>query len=242
MGIQAQPLLGNTDNTRRRISFIKGLRTPLPCCLQSLVISEGHHKRGTLMQLNPKMRKFMGKGQHSQPERTFSFRNKRSVLGLPCPAFTGQRNLEFPTGYTGILHLADCLQLPHGATELPLPRSRGSFPAAPSPLCHHPPLPSAHGEPGEEPGAAQVGWGGSTPRGRVHEKGEAAALEDSALQDREFSLREQLASDQGFQIKNRKKKKSRNNRKKKNPTRWASSQLQEHVKGQGINCSFYTWR
>lgn len=161
MGIQAQPLLGNTDNTRRRISFIKGLRAPLPCCLQSLVISEGHHKRGTLMQLNPKTRKFMGKGQHSQPERTFSFRNKRSVLGLPCPAFTGQRNLEFPTGYTGILHLADCLQLPHGATELPLPRSRGSFPAAPSPLCHHPllHLPTESQVRSQE----QHRWGGEAP-------------------------------------------------------------------------------
>lgn len=87
-----------------------------------------------------------------------------------------------------------------------------------------------------------MGWGGSTPGGRVHEKGEAAALEDSALQDWEFSLREQLASDRGFQIKNGKKKNPGTTGKKKTPTRWASSQLQEHVGGQGINCSFYTWR
>lgn len=111
LGIQAQLLLGDTDSTQRKISFIKGLRTPLLCCLQSLVISEGHHKRGTLMQLNPKARKSMGKGRHSQPEETFSFRNKCSVLGLLCPAFTAQGNLEFPTDYTGILHLAECREL-----------------------------------------------------------------------------------------------------------------------------------
>lgn len=60
-----------------------------------------------------------------------------------------------------------------------------------------------------------MGWGGSTPGGRVHQKGEAAALEDSALQDREFSLREQLASGRGFQIKKGKKKKIQEQQEKK---------------------------
>lgn len=144
---------------------MEGLRTAL-LCLQSLVSSEGHHKRGTLMQLNPKTRKIQGK-RAAFPARE---NIQRSVLGLLSQPRGIHNSLRATLGY--------CTWQLQGAPDLPLPRSRGSEPPLPSPTASICPR-----EPGEEPGAARAGWGGSTPGGRVHQKGEAAALEDSALQD-----------------------------------------------------------
>lgn len=159
MGIQAQPLLGDTDSTHR-ISFMKGLRTPLPCCLQSLVISEEHHKRGTLMQLNPKNVKIHGKkGQHSQPEKTFSFRNKRSVLGLLCPAFTGQRNLEFPTLEYCTWQTASSYPTELQNCHFPDPGVHSQQLRAPSVIIHRFHLPTESQVRSQE----QHRWGGEAP-------------------------------------------------------------------------------
>lgn len=104
-GSRHSPLLGDTDDTQREILFVKRLQTPLLCCLQSLVISEGHHKRGTSTQLNPKPREIHGErgGIPSQRKHSASC----SVLGLLCFHSPG----EFPVGCTGILHLAGCREL-----------------------------------------------------------------------------------------------------------------------------------
>lgn len=71
------------------------------------------------MQLNPEMKRTLKKGQHFQPQLTFNFQNKRSDPDLLNPAaacFTetsAYRSEEsgIPYRLTGILHLADCLQL-----------------------------------------------------------------------------------------------------------------------------------
>lgn len=106
-GSRHSPLLGDTDDTQREILFVKRLQTSLLCCLQSLVISEGHHKRGTSTQLNPKPREIHGE------MGVFPARENIQLLVVcwACSASTAQRNLEFPVGCTGILHLAGCREL-----------------------------------------------------------------------------------------------------------------------------------
>lgn len=160
--------------TTRGGEFLLGEGSELPsllCCLQSLVISEGRHERGTRMQLNPKT-----KG-NPRKKGSIPSQRKHPAFGTSAApwACTARRKLEFPTDSAGILHSA-------GSHRTATSQIQGVIPDS-----SEPPVPSsAHGEPGEEPGAAQVGWGGSTPGGRVHQEGEAAALEDSALQDRDF--------------------------------------------------------
>lgn len=74
------------------------------------------------MQLNPEMRRRFEKGQLFQPELTFNFQTKRSDLDLLNPAASRFRETNayrseesgIPYRLTGILHLADCLQLTHG--------------------------------------------------------------------------------------------------------------------------------
>lgn len=73
------------------------------------------------MQLNAEMRRTFEKGQHFQPELTFNFQNKRSDLDLLNPAVScfmetnayRSEECEIPYRLTGILHLADRLQLTH---------------------------------------------------------------------------------------------------------------------------------
>ena len=70
------------------------------------------------MQLNQEMRRTFEKGRHFQPALTFNFQNK-SDLDLLNPAVScfmetdAYRSGEsgIPYRLTGILHLADCLQL-----------------------------------------------------------------------------------------------------------------------------------
>lgn len=86
----------------------------------------------TLMQLKPKARKSVGKGQHSQPEEIFS------VVSWACSALLSQPrggNLEFPTlGYCTWQNVGSYKTalsqiqgfLPH-SSEPPLPSSTASI-------------------------------------------------------------------------------------------------------------------
>lgn len=158
LGTQAQPSLGDTDSTQREMStphFKRAQNSP-PLLPPVFGTVRGTPQTRDIDAAQPKTKENPRKKQAASParENIQLWEGAQSVLGLPC--FHSPEGSGIPWG----LHWDIALGRLQGVQNCHCPHP-GLHP-------RQLPAPSSvtHAEPGEEPGAAQVGWGGSTPGGQ----------------------------------------------------------------------------
>lgn len=181
-----------------RIWFTKLLRTFVPCCLQSLVISEGHCKKGIFYATQPRNEKniwkraaFPARAHIQLPEQE----KRPGPVKSCCVLFYGNQCLQVRGMWNSLQtnwNIALGRPPPANTCSITLnclpgtavtSQIQGFTPTAPSPLFHHAPLHLP----------TETRWGASSSTylfERLHswyqtveQKGEAATLEDSVLQN-----------------------------------------------------------
>lgn len=95
LGIQAQPLLGNTDSTQGEISFRKGLRTPLLPPVFGNLRGTPQTRDVDAAQPKKKMRKSTGKGQRKHS----AFGTNSASWACPAQARGIWNSLRTTLGY-----------------------------------------------------------------------------------------------------------------------------------------------